>query len=170
MSKAQLTPICRIGEWRRRQGMTQVQLAHELGVDPQTVRNWEASRNGLKEFVRLARLCELLQCGPADLFAWKEVTLTAKPAKRQGADVQSGMAFDLDLARSALASGASPEDVRFLLSEGEKYQQIAQQRGPEKAEQYAEMMVQAALRQNQEAEQSQGLSRSEPLEEQEASL
>ena len=133
ISKSQLVPICRIGEWRRRQGLTQVQLAYELGVDPQTVRNWEASRFGMKEFVRFARLCELLQCGPADLFAWKEMTPTAtvSKGKSKGSQAQGGMAFDLELARSALASGSSPGDVRFLLSEGEKYQQIAQQRGAE---------------------------------------
>jgi transcriptional regulator with XRE-family HTH domain len=48
--------------------MTQRQVADALGVDVSTVRNWEKSRDGVKMFVRVARLCDLFECDPSDLF------------------------------------------------------------------------------------------------------
>lgn len=57
---------------RRQKGLTQSQVAEALGVDVSTVRNWEKSREGVKMFVRVARLCELFDCQPVDLFEEEE--------------------------------------------------------------------------------------------------
>lgn len=53
---------------RREKGLTQSQVAKALDVDVSTVRNWEKNREGVKMFVRVARLCELFNCQPTDLF------------------------------------------------------------------------------------------------------
>ncbi|WP_233787034.1 helix-turn-helix domain-containing protein [Dulcicalothrix desertica] len=60
--------MSKIAKLREEQGLTQRQIAERLGVDVSTVRNWEKSRDGVKMFVRVARLCELFNCQPVDLF------------------------------------------------------------------------------------------------------
>ncbi|MBW4617194.1 MAG: helix-turn-helix transcriptional regulator [Desmonostoc vinosum HA7617-LM4] len=60
--------VSRIAQLREEKGLTQRQIAETLGVDVSTVRNWEKSREGVKMFVRVARLCELFDCQPVDLF------------------------------------------------------------------------------------------------------
>jgi transcriptional regulator with XRE-family HTH domain len=37
-------------------------------VDTSTIRNWERNRGGVETFMRLAKLCEALNCQPQDLF------------------------------------------------------------------------------------------------------
>jgi len=53
---------------RRQKGLTQAQVAQALSVDVSTVRNWEKSREGKKMFERVAKLCNLLDCEPVDLY------------------------------------------------------------------------------------------------------
>lgn len=65
--------MSRIGKLREEKGLTQRQIAETLGVDVSTVRNWEKSREGVKMFVRVAKLCELFDCQPVDLFEEEEV-------------------------------------------------------------------------------------------------
>ena len=60
--------MSRIAELRDEKGLTQRQVAAELGVDVSTVRNWEKNRDGIKMFVRVARLCRLFGCDPEDLY------------------------------------------------------------------------------------------------------
>ena len=60
--------MSKIAHLRESKSMTQRQVADALGVDVSTVRNWEKSRDGVKMFVRVARLCDLFDCGPSDLF------------------------------------------------------------------------------------------------------
>ena len=52
---------------RKRQDLTQRQLAEQVGVTESTVRNWERDRNGVEWFERVANLCEALGCSPRDL-------------------------------------------------------------------------------------------------------
>ena len=61
--------VSKVGELRESKGLTQRQIAQELGVDVSTVRNWEKGRDGVRTFVRIARLCRLFDCSPEDLFA-----------------------------------------------------------------------------------------------------
>ena len=58
---------------RREKGLTQSQVAEALSVDVSTVRNWEKSREGVKMFVRVAKLCKLFDCQPVDLFEEEKV-------------------------------------------------------------------------------------------------
>lgn len=60
--------MSRIAKLRLDKGLTQRQIAETLGVDVSTVRNWEKSRDGVKMFVRVAKLCSLFDCQPTDLY------------------------------------------------------------------------------------------------------
>jgi transcriptional regulator with XRE-family HTH domain len=60
--------VSKVAALRESKGLTQRQIAASLGVDISTVRNWEKNRDGVKMFVRVARLCQLLECSPEDLF------------------------------------------------------------------------------------------------------
>lgn len=61
--------VSKVKELREAKGLTQRQLADLVGVDPSTVRNWESGRSGVDVFVKLARLCNVLEAGPDQLFA-----------------------------------------------------------------------------------------------------
>ncbi|MBR8832966.1 MAG: helix-turn-helix transcriptional regulator [Stigonema ocellatum SAG 48.90 = DSM 106950] len=65
--------VSKIAKLREEKGLTQRQIAERLGVDVSTVRNWEKSRDGVKMFVRVAKLCELFNCQPVDLFEEEKV-------------------------------------------------------------------------------------------------
>jgi transcriptional regulator with XRE-family HTH domain len=60
--------VSNIAELRKQKNLTQRQLADLVGVDPSTIRNWERNRGGVETFMRLAKLCEALNCQPRDLF------------------------------------------------------------------------------------------------------
>lgn len=60
--------VSRIKKLRKEKGLTQRQIAKTLGIDVSTVRNWEKSRDGVNMFVRVAKLCDLFDCHPKDLF------------------------------------------------------------------------------------------------------
>jgi putative transcriptional regulator len=59
--------VSKISRLREAKGLTQRQVAIALGVDSSTVRNWERNREGTSMVVRVARLCDLFECGPWDL-------------------------------------------------------------------------------------------------------
>jgi len=65
--------VSRVAKLREEKGLTQRQIAETLNVDVSTVRNWEKSRDGVKMFVRVAKLCELFDCQPIDLFEEEKV-------------------------------------------------------------------------------------------------
>jgi transcriptional regulator with XRE-family HTH domain len=65
--------VSRVAKLREAKGLTQRQIAIALGVDISTVRNWERNRDGVKMFVRVAKLCELFDCQPVDLFEEEKV-------------------------------------------------------------------------------------------------
>jgi putative transcriptional regulator len=60
--------VSRVAELRKQKDLTQRQLADMVGVDPSTIRNWERDRGGVETFVKLAKLCQVLECSPSDLF------------------------------------------------------------------------------------------------------
>ena len=64
--------ISKIGELREKQGLTQRQIAMELGVTETTVANWERGRSGLDWIDRLNRLCKLLECDLDELILYEE--------------------------------------------------------------------------------------------------
>ena len=65
--------LSRVSQLRKRKNLTQRQLADLIGVDPSTVRNWERDRGGIEAFVRFARLCQVLECNPSELFEAEEI-------------------------------------------------------------------------------------------------
>ena len=74
--------MSKIAELREQAGLTQRQLADLIGVDPSTIRNWERNRNSIESFVRFAKLCEALSCGPTDLYSVEDPTGTNAEADR----------------------------------------------------------------------------------------
>ena len=60
-------PVSKVAELRERAGLTQRELGNRIGVTDTTIANWETGRNGIEWFVRVARLCEELNCTPEDL-------------------------------------------------------------------------------------------------------
>ena len=67
--------VSKVAQLRESKDLTQRQLAQALGVDVSTVRNWERDRDGVKMFVRVARLCAVLDCAPMDLFEEELVSI-----------------------------------------------------------------------------------------------
>lgn len=65
--------VSKVAELRKKKGLTQRQLAAELDVDVSTLRNWESNRDGVKMFVRVAKLCEALGCTPEDLYGEESI-------------------------------------------------------------------------------------------------
>jgi transcriptional regulator with XRE-family HTH domain len=65
--------MSKIAALREEKGLTQRQVSETLGVDISTVRNWEKSREGVKMFIRVAKLCELFGCQPSDLYGEEEI-------------------------------------------------------------------------------------------------
>jgi transcriptional regulator with XRE-family HTH domain len=66
--------VSTIARLRKAKGLTQRQVADALDVDVSSVRNWEKSRDGVNMFVRVAKLCRLLDCSAEDLY--EDETLT----------------------------------------------------------------------------------------------
>jgi transcriptional regulator with XRE-family HTH domain len=60
--------VSTIAELRKAKGLTQRQVAEALDVDVSSVRNWEKSRDGVKMFIRVAKLCQLFECSAEDLY------------------------------------------------------------------------------------------------------
>ena len=65
--------VSNIAKLREERNLTQRQVASILDVDISTVRNWERGRDGVKMFVRVARLCELFDCRPQDLIRQEDL-------------------------------------------------------------------------------------------------
>jgi putative transcriptional regulator len=66
--------VSKVAELRKRLNLTQRELALAVGVTEATIRNWENNRNGVDWFERVAKLCDLLQCSPSDLFEVQSTT------------------------------------------------------------------------------------------------
>ncbi|MBW4658092.1 MAG: helix-turn-helix domain-containing protein [Drouetiella hepatica Uher 2000/2452] len=60
-------PVSKVAELRKRVGLTQRQLADEVGVTESTISNWEQGRNSLVWLERVAKLCHALKCTPDQL-------------------------------------------------------------------------------------------------------
>lgn len=59
--------VSRIAELRSRQGLTQQQLANEIGVTSKTIANWESDRCGVYAIASFVKLCQVLGCSPDEL-------------------------------------------------------------------------------------------------------
>jgi putative transcriptional regulator len=60
--------LSNIANLRQQRGLSQLQLAEECGVTPNTIANWERNRKGLDSFLTVARLCiSFSRCSPEEL-------------------------------------------------------------------------------------------------------
>jgi transcriptional regulator with XRE-family HTH domain len=66
-----MTAKARITELRTKAGLTQMQLANAMGVDPSTVRNLEKGRAGIEQIERVIKLCKALGCNVEDLIEYE---------------------------------------------------------------------------------------------------
>lgn len=66
--------MSRVSELRKAKNLTQSQFAAAVGADISTVRNWERDRDGVRMFVRVAKICKVLGCTPEDLFTVEEAS------------------------------------------------------------------------------------------------
>lgn len=66
--------VSKVADLRKQKNLTQRQLADLIGVDPSTIRNWERDRDGTKTFAKIAKLCEILNCTPVDLFEVQDIS------------------------------------------------------------------------------------------------
>ncbi len=65
-------PVSKIFELREARGLTQYELAKLVDVDISTIRNLEKGRSGIQALVRVAKLCQALQCKAEDLIEYVE--------------------------------------------------------------------------------------------------
>ncbi len=61
--------VSHVAQLRKQAGLTQKQLADLMDTTVTTVANWENGRTGLKEFERVAKLCQVLACRAQDLIS-----------------------------------------------------------------------------------------------------
>lgn len=59
--------LSRISEIRQRKGLTQKQVAEQLGMTVAGFQNWERGRHNKKLIERIARLCQMFECSANDL-------------------------------------------------------------------------------------------------------
>ena len=65
-------PVSKVAELRKLVGLTQRQLADQVGVTESTISNWEQGRNSLVWLERVAKLCRALNCTPDQLIDYIE--------------------------------------------------------------------------------------------------
>jgi transcriptional regulator with XRE-family HTH domain len=70
--------VSKVAFLRKRKELTQRQLADLIGVDPSTIRNWERDRGGIETFVKIAKLCKVLECNIDELFEAKDLLKETK--------------------------------------------------------------------------------------------
>jgi transcriptional regulator with XRE-family HTH domain len=73
--------LSNIADLRNREQLTQLELAEECGVTPNTVANWEKNRKGLEWFFRIAKLCGSLDCSPEELLEFIPPIKQIQPIK-----------------------------------------------------------------------------------------
>jgi transcriptional regulator with XRE-family HTH domain len=77
-------PISRIGYLRERVGLTQLELSRLVNVTENTIQNWEKGRSSLEHIERVIRLCQALNCSPADLIEYETVLPIEGQTARSG--------------------------------------------------------------------------------------
>lgn len=59
--------MSKLAKLRQKKGLTQKEMADQLGMTTDAFANWEHGRSGKKMFERFAKLCKALGCKPDDL-------------------------------------------------------------------------------------------------------
>ncbi|MBN8561079.1 MAG: helix-turn-helix transcriptional regulator [Leptolyngbya sp. UWPOB_LEPTO1] len=68
--------ISKIAQLREEAELTQLELSRLVGVTENTIQNWEKGRSGLEHIERVIKLCEALDCSPAELIGYELVEST----------------------------------------------------------------------------------------------
>lgn len=66
-------PVSKVADLRRKNGLTQRQLADLVGVTESTIRNLENNRNGVDQIERVVKLCRALNCSPEELIEYQTI-------------------------------------------------------------------------------------------------
>lgn len=66
-------PVSKVADLRRKNGLTQRQLADLIGVTESTIRNLENNRNGVDQIERVVKLCRALNCSPEELIEYQSI-------------------------------------------------------------------------------------------------
>ncbi len=74
-----MASVSKIAELRDKVGLTQRELALQVGVTETTIANWERGRSGLDWIERLIRLCDALDCDLTDLIEEEEAEAAPEP-------------------------------------------------------------------------------------------
>ncbi len=74
-------PKSNIKQLRDKQGLSQLKLAVDVGVTPNTIQNWENSK-GLANIEKVIRLCKTLECTIEDLIEYVEVEIDEKTQQK----------------------------------------------------------------------------------------
>ncbi|MEM1280074.1 MAG: helix-turn-helix transcriptional regulator [Cyanobacteria bacterium P01_H01_bin.152] len=67
--------VSKIAGLRQKTGLTQEELARAIGVGTSTIRGWERNRAFVDTIVKVARLCEALDCDPTDLYEAEDLMI-----------------------------------------------------------------------------------------------
>lgn len=59
-----------IANLRKKQELTQQELAEKTGISRNTIQNWELGKSGLKKIIIIQNLCHILDCGLDDLIEY----------------------------------------------------------------------------------------------------
>lgn len=62
----------KIAALRTKAGLTQLELASAMGVDPSSIRNIERGRAGIDQIIRVIKLCRVLECSVEDLLEFTD--------------------------------------------------------------------------------------------------
>lgn len=73
----------KIPDLREAKGLTQLDLALEVGVTETTIANWEKGRSGLPMILQLIKLCRALNCHLEDLVEVFDPDDTISPIEMQ---------------------------------------------------------------------------------------
>lgn len=65
--------MSKVADLRKKNGLTQRQLADLVGVTESTIRNLENNRNGVDQIERVVKLCRALNCDAEELIEYQVI-------------------------------------------------------------------------------------------------
>jgi transcriptional regulator with XRE-family HTH domain len=99
--KASDFPKSKIGELRKKAGLTQLKLSQVAGVTENTVQNWESGRLGIVQVERVLGFCQALNCKVEDLIEYVSVAEPQLEATDSVADTNLSSCNEPDMKKTA---------------------------------------------------------------------
>ncbi len=109
----------RIAKLRDQKGLTQLELAQQVGVTETTIANWERGRSGVEWLDRLIRLCATLDCAPEDLLSY-----IPKFSNQKKLDEMVRLLEERQKEESVEESEINVENLEVITAEGGKFSEI----------------------------------------------